>query len=54
MFLFIVGLIVGLVWGAGGILLLKELAERKKRAMDRKTNYILLQRVRILRDAAFN
>ena len=54
MFLFIVGLIVGLVWGAGGILLLKELAERKNRAMDRKTNYILLQRLRVLRDEAVN
>ena len=54
MFLFIVGLIVGLAWGAGGILLLQELAERKKRAMDRKTNYVLLQRVRCLRTKALN
>jgi hypothetical protein len=54
MFLFFVELIVGLAWGAGGILLLQELAERKKRAMDRKTNYIRLQRPRVLRDEAFN
>ena len=54
MFLFLVGLIVGLAWGAGGLHLLQGLPNRKKRAMDRKTNYILLQRLRALRDEAFN
>ena len=54
MFLFIMGLIIGLAWGAGGVLLIQELQKEKKQKIYRESKPVLMRRMRVLRDEHLN
>lgn len=54
MLLFLAGLFVGVVWGAGVVYWWRDQAAREKERMYRESKVILLRRLRVLREAAVN
>jgi hypothetical protein len=54
MVIFLVGLVVGLVWGSGVTFLWKDAAEKKRWIIFLRSTPIVLWRMRVLRNGVFN